>query len=65
MTKNYYIQYNIGKVKYAVSYHNGVSTHKDGSAFYDIYLTNNKRKLEKFVRELKKDGYVERTLQLR
>ena len=28
-------------------------------------ITNNKRKLEKFVRELKKDGYVERTLQLR
>ncbi|MBP5724608.1 MAG: hypothetical protein J6X18_13680 [Bacteroidales bacterium] len=60
MKKNYYIQYNVGKVKYLVNYHDGVKTHKDGSAFYDVHSTNNKKDLQKFMKHLESEGYVER-----
>lgn len=60
MKKNYYIQYNVGKVKYLVNYHDGVKTHKDGSAFYDVHPTNNKKDLQKLVKRLESEGYVER-----
>jgi hypothetical protein len=53
------IQYNIGKAKYVVNYHDGQKTHQDGSAFYDIAIFRNKRKFEAFVRGLRKTGYVE------
>lgn len=62
--KDYYIQYNIGNSKYVVNYHNGEKKHKDGSRFYDIFLTNNKRTLAKFVNGLKKQGYTERVFTL-
>ena len=60
MKKNYYIQYNVGKVKYLVNFHDGVKTHKDGSAFYDVHCTNNKKDFQKFVKRLESLGYVER-----
>ena len=53
------VLYNIGKAKYVVNYHDGQKTHQDGSAFFDIAIFRNKRKLEAFVRELRKKGYVE------
>jgi N-acetylneuraminic acid mutarotase len=54
-------QYGIGKTKYSVSFHNGVSKHKDGSPFYDIRLFKNKRKKDQFIRSLLKQGYRERS----
>lgn len=57
--KSYYIQNNIGKAKYVVSYHNGIDTHKDGSAFFGIAIFKNKIKLNSYIKELKEDGYVE------
>lgn len=57
---NYYIQYNIGRSKYVVSYHNGIKTHSDGSRFYDIAIFKNKIKLNAFVKDLKKQGYAYR-----
>lgn len=58
--KTFYIQHNIGKVKYVVSFHNGVDKHKDGSPFFGINCISNKKKLKQFTDELKKDGYTER-----
>lgn len=59
----YKIDYNIGKVKYLVSYSNGTKKHKDGSEFWDIACFSNKKKMEKFVnqlfvKELKEGQYV-------
>lgn len=60
LDKVYYFQYNVGCSKYVVNYHDGEKKHPDGSDFYDIFLTNNKRTLAKFVSGLKKQGYTER-----
>ncbi len=57
---DYRITYNVGKVKYLVSYHDGVKKHNDGSNFYDIHLTNNKKVHNKFVSDLLKKGYTEK-----
>jgi hypothetical protein len=57
--KTYYQQDNIGKAKYTISYHDGVDTHKDGSPFFGIRTFKNKEKMNKFVDELKKKGYIE------
>jgi len=50
---------NIGKSKYVVNFHDGVQTHKDGSPFFDIRIFSNRRENDKFVKELKAQGYVE------
>jgi len=55
----YNIMFNVGSSKYIVNHHDGKSTHRDGSEFYDIALFNNKRKFEAFVRGLRRKGYVE------
>jgi len=58
--KLYNIQQNIGKAKYVVNYHDGVKTHKDGSAFYDISIFKNKKDLENFIKKLESEGYKEK-----
>lgn len=55
--KTFYIQYNVGKTKYLVNYHNGIKTHNDGSAFFDIAIFKNKNSLASFVTKLLKAGY--------
>lgn len=62
--KDYYIQNNIGKAKYAVSFCDGIKTHEDRSPFYDIALFKNKIKLSAFIASLKKQQYKERVIQL-
>ena len=57
--KAFYTKDNIGKVKYTVSPHDGVSTHKDGSAFFGIACFSNKRKRDRYVKSLIKQGYTE------
>lgn len=47
----------VGKVKYLVNHHDGVSVHADGSPFLDVKTFTNKRKRDKFVTSLKKQGY--------
>ena len=59
--KEFYIQYNIGKVKYVVNHNDGNKKHKDGSRFFDIATFKNKKNLAKFVSELKNKSYVERS----
>lgn len=61
MTKNYYEMFNIGHAKYVVNFHNGESTHSDGSPFYDIAIFRNKAKKAAFIKRLHSEGYVERS----
>lgn len=58
--KEFYVQYNIGKVKYAVSYHDGVQKHRDNSPFYGVEIFKNKKKMDMFIVGLEKEGYTER-----
>lgn len=58
--KQYYWLFGIGRCRYAVSYHDGVSTHKDGSPFFGIALFRNKKKMQKFINGLEQDGYTEK-----
>lgn len=60
LDKDYYIQHNVGKAKYVLNYHDGEKRHEDGSRFYDVFLTNNKKELSKKIVELRKQGYTER-----
>lgn len=55
--KRYYIQYNVGKVKYFLSYHNGEKKHKDGSDFFDVRTFKNKRALNAAIQVLHQEGY--------
>jgi len=56
--KQYYEQDNVGRAKYTVSEHNGIDTHKDGSPFFGIAIFSNKKKKQKYVKELIKQGYT-------
>lgn len=60
MEKTYYRMDNIGKTKYSVRAHDGVSINNDGSPFFGIAIFKNKRKLNKHITDLKHQGYVER-----
>lgn len=56
--KRYYTQFNVGKVKYLVNYHNGISKDKDGSDFFDIATFTCKRKFMVFIDSLNCKGFV-------
>lgn len=58
--KVYYVQDNIGRVKYVVNFHDGVQTHKDGSPFFGIQTFKNKKKRDTFIKKLITEGYKER-----
>lgn len=60
MSKLFYEMQNVGKARYVVNMHDGVQTHRDGSPFYGTAIFNNKRLKNRYVRELKRQGYVER-----
>jgi hypothetical protein len=55
--KTFYVQ-TLGTAKYYVSFHNGVSRHNDGSDFFDMKIFKNKKSLNKFLTELRNDGYI-------
>jgi len=57
--KTFYRQDNIGKAKYTVNFHDGEQTHRDGSPFFAIAIFHNKKKLNTFTNNLKKNGYKE------
>jgi len=57
--KQFNIQYNIGKSKYVVNYHDGIKTHTDNSPFFDMVIFKDKDLFNKFVKGLIKDGYIE------
>jgi hypothetical protein len=60
--KDYYVNFNVGTVKYVVNFHNGESVHKDGSKFYDMRTFKNKVDFETFLKKLQSQGYKERTV---
>ena len=55
--KNYYIQNNIGKAKYTISYFDGKTLNSDGSPFYGIKIFKNKVAFMRGIRDLKEQGY--------
>lgn len=55
--KKYKLNFNIGKAKYVISYHDGVKTHNDGSPFFDMAIFGNIKKFTMFERQLLADGY--------
>lgn len=62
MANDYSVMHNVGKVKYLVSFHDGIKKHNDGSNFYDIATFKNKVKLNNFIKRLKSEGYTEKSL---
>jgi len=58
--KRYYTQDNIGRAKYTVSFHDGVSKHDDGGDFFNIKIFHNKRERDAFIKQLTANGYHER-----
>jgi hypothetical protein len=60
--KAFRINPQIGKAKYSISAHNGVSKHKDGSDFWDILIFKNKADLEKGIKDYKSKGFVEESI---
>jgi hypothetical protein len=50
-------QENIGKAKYVVNFHDGISQHKDGCPFFDIRIFKSKIKKDKFIKSLDVQGY--------
>ena len=52
--------FNVGTVKYLLNFHDGIKTHKDGGAFYDIECFKNKKKLKDKIKELVSLGYKEK-----
>jgi hypothetical protein len=58
-SKNYKVQYNVGKSKYVINYHNGEKKHKDGSPFYDVAIFKNMKDFMAYKKKLKSEGYKE------
>jgi hypothetical protein len=56
-TKFYREQHGIGSAKYTVSFHDGETTHDDGSPFYDIAIFKSKKATADFVKQLKQRGF--------
>jgi hypothetical protein len=56
--KEFNLHQNIGKAKYVINYHDGVSKHKDGSKFFDIALFSNLKKFNIFKADLLMKGYT-------
>jgi len=50
----------LGTRKYYVSFHDGISKHKDGSDFYGMRIFKNKKVMNKFLNDLKTEGYREK-----
>jgi hypothetical protein len=57
--KAFRINPQIGKAKYSISAHNGVSKHKDGSDFWDILIFKNKADLERRAKYFRGEKYIE------
>ena len=57
MEKNFKLTRSIGRAKYVISYHDGISKHKDGSPFYNVSIYSNKRDANRFCTVLESSGY--------
>lgn len=62
MVKRYSVEYRHGtRNRHAVSFHDGVATHSDGSPFYDRRTFRNLRDRDAFMAALQSDGYTMRS----
>lgn len=55
--KTFYRQDNIGKAKYTINYHDGISLHNDGSPFFSMRIFRNKKNMYDFIKNLVLNGY--------
>ena len=55
---------NVGTAKYVVNYHDGKSTHKDGSPFFDMRTFKSKKQMDAFTQDLFRQGYREELPQI-
>ena len=60
ITKCYHLRFNVGRVRYAINYWDGVKLNRDGSPFFALQTCSSKKAVSKFVRKLESEGYVER-----
>ena len=60
--KRFRQRHGIGRAKYTVSSHDGKSKHKDGSDFFDIAIFKNKKDLNNYMKDLKRKGFVEESI---
>lgn len=60
--KSFYTRDNVGSSKYTINDYDGKATHKDGSPFYGISIFKNKKSYEKKKADLKKQGYIEESV---
>ena len=56
--KIYQNNYQIGKTRHSVSFHDGIKVHKDGSPFFDLQIFSKKKAKESFIRSLENIGYI-------
>jgi hypothetical protein len=54
----YQDNYQIGKTRHSVSFHDGIKVHKDGSPFFDLQIFSKRKEKEKFIRGLENIGYI-------
>lgn len=64
MTKTFYTQQNIGRIKYLVNYHDGVETHDDGSPFFKVGIFKNKKIMADFIKKLEAEGYNDKRAEM-
>jgi len=57
--KTFYEMENVGRARYTVNFHDGVSVHKDGSEFYALRIFSNRKAKDAFTKQLRADGYRE------
>jgi hypothetical protein len=60
MHKQFNIMYNVGQTKYLINFHDGISTHEDGSPFFGVRICRNKTELNKCTNDLIQQGYIEK-----
>ena len=49
---------NVGKCRHVISFYDGLKTHSDGSAFFDVRIFSSKREAHRFMRGLIAAGYA-------
>ena len=58
MCKMYSVQSNIGEARHVVNFYDGIKKHSDGSNFWDVRIFSNMRARDKFIAQLKAQGFT-------
>jgi hypothetical protein len=57
--KTFNVKNNVGKIKYLVSFHDGIKQHSDGSKFFDIAIFKSVKTLNAFTENLIDNNYTQ------